>query len=269
MLRTIDKLAGRHLKRVIDHLTDIYDAQSRQLDLAYHKEEDPVSWRKHPLSPHTTQFLSLIYANMPPANGEVKRPKIIDLGCGAGEKTDRLRSFSLDVVGVDNIDHALKAARKLAKKKIIDSSMKIVKADITDLPFEAETFDGAHDYLSFLHIIKEDWPKYVNSVRRVLKKGAPLLVVTFTASDKDYYGYPISQMEDRGIVFTDEKYQGDRERVAHLINSYFYFPTEKELRNAFSKHFKVIKMEEFHHPLHQESEDHKERKLWHILMVKK
>lgn len=257
------------LKSIIKKLASIYDAQARQLDRAYHKEEDPVSWRKHPLSPHTTAFLSLVYENMLKNGSEGKRPKIIDLGCGAGEKTDRLRAFSLDVVGVDMVDSALKVARELAKKKVFGSSMKIIKADIRDLPFPPESFDGAHDYLSFLHIVKEDWDQYIKSVHKILKKGAPLLVVTFSGNDPDYYGYPIRELKDRGIVFSDKYYKGDPQKVAHLIDSYFYFPAEQELKEVFTEYFQIISMDEFPHPLHRDSDDHRERKLWHILLRKK
>lgn len=241
--------------------TRIYKAQSKQLERAYGKN-DPVSWRIHPLSPLTPKFLSHLTANF------VQRPKIIDLGCGAGEKTEKLRFFSIDIVGVDNIDKALRQARKLARKIVLNSTMKIVKADLKDLPFEKETFDGAHDYLSFLHIVREDWSKYIKSLYRVLKKGAPYLMVTFSASDPDFYGYSINQLEDRGIVFSDRFYKGDKRRVAHLVNSYFHFPKEKELRAALKNYFDILEMVEIPHPLHEVSDDHKDRKLWHILMRK-
>ncbi len=258
----------RDYHSTIRKLTKIYDAQTKQLEGAYAKL-DPVSWRKHPLSPLTPQFLSHLTTNLIHAhNGEYKRPRIIDLGCGAGEKTEKLRAFSLDVVGVDNIDKALRQARKLARRQLLDSTMKVVRADLKELPFEAESFDGAHDYLSFLHIMYDDWPKYVKSVHRTLKKGAPLLIVTFSGNDSDFYGYPVRDLSDRGIIFTDKHYLGDREKVSHLINSYFYFPKEKELRTAFKNYFDILEMVEIAHPLHKESSDHKDRKLWHILMRK-
>ena len=252
----------------VKRLTKIYEDQTKQLHKAYGKN-DPVSWRKHPLSPLTPRFLSHLTTNLIHTNngGSVK-PRLIDLGCGAGEKTDKLRAFSIDVVGIDNLDKALKEARKLAKRQILDSTMKVVKGDLKDLPFEKESFDGAHDYLSFLHIIREDWLKYVKSVHRVLKKGAPLLIVTFSGNDPDCYGYPIKKMENRGIVFSDKYYKGDKKNVAHLINSYFYFPREKEIRSVFKNHFDILEMIEVPHPLHEVSDDHKDRKLWHILMRK-
>ena len=197
------------------------------------------------------------------------KPRILDLGCGAGEKTDKLRSFSIHITGVDNIDKPLKEARKLARRRILDSTMRILKADILDLPFKDKTFDGAHDYLSFLHIVREDWPKYIRSVHRVLKKGAPLLIVTFSGNDIDFYGYPINKINERGIIFSDKNYKGDKQKVAHLINSYFYFPKEKEVRSEFKKNFEILEMVEILHPLHSESVDHKYRKLWHILLKKR
>lgn len=252
----------------IKKLTKIYEDQAKQLEGAYAKN-DPVSWRKHPLSPLTPQFLSHLTTNLIHiSNGQSNKPRVIDLGCGAGEKTEKLRSFGIDVAGVDNLDKALRQARKLAKKPILDSTMKVIKADLRELPFEKETFDGAHDYLSFLHIVYEDWSKYVKSVHRVLKKGASLLIVTFSGNDPDFYGYPIAKLKKRGIVFSDKYYSGDKKKVSHLINSYFYFPKEREIRSAFKNYFDIIEMVEIPHPLHEVSEDHKNRQLWHILMRK-
>ncbi len=269
MVKKVFPLTEEEFDNEIKRLTKIYQDQTEQLEKAY-SENDPVSWRKHPLSPLTPLFLSHLTTNLISlSNGKSKRPKILDLGCGAGEKTDKLRSFSMHVIGVDNIDKPLIEARKLAKRKILDSKMRVLKADILDLPFKDETFDGAHDYLSFLHIIREDWFKYIRSVHRVLKKGAPLLIVTFSGNDNDFYGYPINKIGDRGIVFSDKHYQGDKQKVAHLINSYFYFPKEREIRSEFKKYFDILEMVEIHHPLHQESEDHKYRKLWHILLKKR
>lgn len=252
----------------VKRLNKIYQYQTEQLERAYSKNT-PVSWRRHPLSPLTTIFLSVLTANLPSLfRGKSPQPKIIDLGCGAGEKTDKLRSFNLHVTGVDILDKPLKEARKLGRKGISGSTMRILKANILDLPFKSKSFDAAHDYLAFLHIIREDWPKYIKSVHRVLKKGAPLLIVTFSGNDKDFYGYPISKMKSRGIVFSDKNYFGDKQNVTHLINSYFYFPKEEELRKEFGRHFEILEMVEIPHPLHKESEDHKYRKLWHILLKK-
>lgn len=255
-------------QKEVRRLTRIYKAQTKQLEHAYAKN-DPVSWRLHPLSPLTPKFLSHLTTNLIHTfDEEGQRPKIIDLGCGAGEKTEKLRSFSIDVVGVDNIDKALRQARRLARKMLLNSTMKIVKGDLRELLFEKETFDGAHDYLSFLHIVREDWPRYIRGIYRILKKGAPLLLVTFSGNDPDFYGYPIDKLENRGIVFSDRFYKGDKKKVTHLINSYFHFPKEKELRKAFKNYFDILEMVEIHHPLHEISKDHQNRKLWHILMRK-
>lgn len=253
----------------IEQKLKVYAAQTRQLQGAY-KKEDPVSWRKHPLSPLTPLFLSHLTTNLVRiTNGGTPRPKIIDLGCGAGEKTDMLRRYSLDIVGVDYLDKPLEAANLLKGKEVLDSTMSFVQGDLTLLPFKGSMFDGAHDYLAFLHVMKEDWGKYIASAHRVLKEGAPLLVVTFSGNDPDFYGYPVNKMEDRGIVFSDEFYKGNKDTVAHLINSYFYFPTLEEITEAFRDHFDIIKTVEALHPLHSISLDHTNRKLWHLLLRKR
>lgn len=246
----------------------IYEDQTAQLKSAYEKV-DPVSWRKHPLSPLTPLFLSHLTTNLIRlSNGDTPRPKILDLGCGAGEKTNMIRGFSLDIVGVDYLKQPLFDAKRLAKKEVLDSTMNLVAGNILNLPFEDGVFDGAHDYLTFLHVMKEDWDKYIKSVHRILKDGAPLLIVTFSGNDPDFYGYPINRLGDREIVFSDKFYKGDKSKVTHLINSYFYFPTQDEIKRSFGSRFEILQMVETPHPLHAISEDHRGRKLWHILLKK-
>lgn len=261
-------ISPEHQHRIIE-LTQIYKAQSEQLEKAY-EESDPVSWRRHPLSPLTPLLLSHVAANRTlNGNSTLTRPKVIDLGCGAGEKTDKLRAFTLDVIGVDMVDNALHEAKNITAKQTEGSTMTFLKADIKNLPFANEVFDGAHDYLAFLHIIRDEWSQYINSVHRVLKKGSPLLLVTFSGNDPDFYGYPINQLEQRGIVFSDKSYRGDTNKIAHLINSYFYFPKKEELETAFRDQFDILRMVEISHPLYKESTDHRQRKLWHILLIKR
>lgn len=246
----------------------VYSAQTKQLEGAYEKDS-AVSWRKHPLSPLTPLFLSHLATNLVrTTDGETPRPRVIDLGCGAGEKTNKLRWFSIDVVGIDYLHGAITTANVTAQNEVLDSSVCLVQGDLVDLPFRDGTFDGAHDYLAFLHIMREDWDKYITSVHRILKKGAPLLVVTFSGNDPDFYGYPVNRLEKREIVFSDEYYQGDTNSVAHLVNSYFYFPTERELGVAFAGRFEVLDMVEIPHPLHRNSPDHVNRKLWHTVFRK-
>lgn len=254
---------------------DIYHAQYEQLERAY-AVRDPVSWRKHPLSDLTRDFLSCIITNFQnfPDNKR-RKPLILDIGCGAGEKTDMLRYFSLNVMGVDYSENAIVRAWELASKKVSDSPeqevvgrMCLVRKNLFEWHIRDSSFDGAHDYLTFLHIMKKDWSEYLNVVHRILRTGAPLLIVTFSGNDPDFYGYPINQLSDRGIVFNDQHYHGDKTHVSHLINSYFYFPREEELRETFSGYFDVLQIQEIPHPLSTISNDHRDRKLWHMLLRK-
>lgn len=238
---------------------EIYGRQFQQLEDAY-VNTDPVSWRKHPLSPLTPLFLSYSTASYG------LKPLVLDIGCGACEKTRMLSRFSLEMIGVDYSEQALASAQVLVRKETADPVINLVRGDMLNLSFRDGVFDGAHDYLSFLHVMREDWDKYINSVYRVLRPKATLLIVTFSGHDPDFYGYPINTLQKRGIVFSDQFYQGDKSRVSHLINSYFYFPREEELIGAFKERFEFVAMEEFPHPLQDISEDHRNRKLWHVLL---
>jgi SAM-dependent methyltransferase len=194
------------------------------------------------------------------------RPVVADLGCGAGEKSYRLSQFPVDVVAIDNLAVPLNFARRfVASGNGTKGALSLVQGDMIGLPLRDGTLDGAHDYLAFLHVMREDWEGYIRSVHAKLKPGAPLLIVTFSASDADFYGVPVRTRVDHGLVFGGAL-SGDPVRAAHLINSYFCFASESELRLAFCQYFDVVQMSELPHPLAASSDDHHQRKLWHALM---
>jgi len=74
------------------------------------------------------------------AEGEI--PKILDFGCGIGRHIDLLDDFGLDGYGFDLSSKAIEEAklyfRKHNKEYLVS---KIIEANITDLPYEDNSFD--------------------------------------------------------------------------------------------------------------------------------
>ncbi|OGH14330.1 MAG: hypothetical protein A2687_01740 [Candidatus Levybacteria bacterium RIFCSPHIGHO2_01_FULL_38_26] len=96
---------------------------------------------------------------------ENKPLKILDAGCGPGAALVYLSKFG-DVVGVDISDDALKFAKKRGK---------VVKGDVSDLPFKDETFD----VVVCLDVLYHKWvdlKKALSELKRVLKPGGVLLI---------------------------------------------------------------------------------------------
>lgn len=95
-----------------------------------------------------------------------KRLKILDAGCGAGAALEYLSKYG-ETIGVDISDEALKFAVRQGK---------VLKADITNLPFKDSSFDLVFCYGVLYHMWVKDERKALDEFRRVLKSGGILLL---------------------------------------------------------------------------------------------
>jgi SAM-dependent methyltransferase len=97
--------------------------------------------------------------------------RVIDLGCGIGGPARIFaEGMSIKVTGVDLVEEYVAAARELSGLVGLASSCSFVRADISSLPFEAATFDGA--YMIALGMNVADKLTLFREARRVLKPGA-------------------------------------------------------------------------------------------------
>jgi ubiquinone/menaquinone biosynthesis C-methylase UbiE len=147
-----------------------------------------------------TQFsaaLDYIVKRYPP----VKYKELFEPGIGTGRIAIPLAERGYHVTGVDISPKMLKAlAGKLSRRR---DSLPLIfqKADVTALPFEDASFDIAV-VVHLFHLVR-NWKKAVDEVLRVLKPGAPLILM-FTGSGytpagtkeryrkiSAEYGYPI------------------------------------------------------------------------------
>ena len=102
---------------------------------------------------------------------------VLDLGCGAGVPATRwLAERGFSVTGVDLSERQLDLARKLV------SGATFLKADMTDLDFDAGTFDAVVAFHSIIHVPRREHPALLQKVRRWLK-GDGLFLATLTLTD--------------------------------------------------------------------------------------
>lgn len=87
------------------------------------------------------------------------KERILDLGCGDGQLTQRLCGLGADVIGVDSSPAMVHAARA--------RGMRVEEADATRLPFPAKSFDAVFSNAA-LHWIS-DQDAVLSEVRRVLR----------------------------------------------------------------------------------------------------
>jgi|GEM_PF-3041853 len=105
------------------------------------------------------------------------RPRVLDLGCGAGQLAQHLGNHDLEVVGVDLSAAMVGRARARGVEAFIGG--------FDRLPFAAATFDGALAFNSFVHTPRSGLGEVFTEVRRVLVPGAPLTVVLWGGETRE------------------------------------------------------------------------------------
>jgi ArsR family transcriptional regulator len=107
---------------------------------------------------------------------------VADLGCGTGQVADAVAPFVGQVIGVDNSQSMLKAAKKrLAKHGNVDLRAGTLEA----LPVEDGAIDAAMMFLVLHHVA--DPSQCLAAASRALKPGGRLVVVDMLPHDRDEY----------------------------------------------------------------------------------
>jgi len=106
------------------------------------------------------------------AVAEPRGGRVVDLCCGTGDLVFHLLKTdpALEVVGVDFTPPMLDGARSRAKREDRGGRARFVEGDVTRLPFEDATFDGATMGFSMRNVV--DVVATLKEARRVLRPGA-------------------------------------------------------------------------------------------------
>lgn len=133
---------------------------------------------KRPLSPHMDYFASRLPA----------RPRVLELGCGAGRDTADMIKRGFDVLPTDGSPAMAKEAE--ARLGIPVKAMLFEELDMVD------TFNGVWANASLLHAPREGLPDIIRRIHAALKPGG-LLYASFKSGEAGgrdvfgrYYNYP-------------------------------------------------------------------------------
>ncbi|MCI0637120.1 MAG: methyltransferase domain-containing protein [Actinobacteria bacterium] len=130
------------------------------------------------------RFLDRVVASIPDGG------RVLDLGCGAGLIASELAA-RFRVVGVDRSWAQLSLARRAAPKVVL------VRADIAEVAFAPETFDGVVAFWSLIHVRRDRHADVLSAVRNWLKPRG-VFAGTLGSSDSpedrddDFFGAPMS-----------------------------------------------------------------------------
>jgi len=97
--------------------------------------------------------------------------EVLDLGCGCGVSDARLLSESFRVTGVDISD--VRAGRARGRFR----HARFIRANLTEVDFRPETFDGALCLYALVHVPPEKQPPLLARLHRWLRPGGILLIV--------------------------------------------------------------------------------------------
>ena len=101
------------------------------------------------------------------------KKNILDIGCGTGAVTlDLAQSTKGQVIGIDIDSEKLKEAKKVLSNF---SNIRLMKANVLDLPFEDEHFDLVVFNIVLMHIDSKSQDKAMSEMVRVTKKGGFIL----------------------------------------------------------------------------------------------
>lgn len=107
--------------------------------------------------------------------------EVLDLGCGAGDPGTKMLSHYFDVTGVDISPGQIARARA----NVPDANF--VLADITEVEFPDESFDGVTAFYSIIHVQRELQPGLIENIAGWLRVGGRF-IGTFhhRAHEEDY-----------------------------------------------------------------------------------
>lgn len=97
---------------------------------------------------------------------------VLDIGCGGGTNVRRMAENARKAYGVDYSQKAVERSKKYCK---IQSNAEIIRADVSSLPFEDDTFDVITAIKTVFF-----WPDLENDfreVKRVLKPGGSFAII--------------------------------------------------------------------------------------------
>lgn len=100
--------------------------------------------------------------------------KILEAGCGGGWVARKLAKDGAEVIGCDKTLEMLNDA--LGIENTLKQGIEYVQADITQLPFQNESFDKVVNIATLFHLNPEECSQFFTEVSRVLKSNGEVFI---------------------------------------------------------------------------------------------
>ena|SRR3989344_5601262 len=128
---------------------------------------------------------------------------ILDVGCGGGRDAKFFIENGLRVTGIDSS----RVMISLAKKEVPKGKFKCL--DMLKMNFPASAFDGIWAQTVLLHLKREDVPKALKKLYRILKKGGILHLTVKQGKGEKYVSEKLSGWHKRFYTYFSKKEMED------------------------------------------------------------
>ncbi|TFG11239.1 class I SAM-dependent methyltransferase [Candidatus Thorarchaeota archaeon] len=169
------------------------------------------------------------------------------LDCGAGGKIPPLgllHKLGFDTCGIDILDEQIEMVRRFEEEHDVD--LNIQKADMTEIPFDDESFGYVYSQNSIFHLTKYDTAKAMHEMKRVLRPQGFLYVNFLSVKDEGYgEGEEVGPGEWRALEHgesTVHSYYGDGEPDQYFADTRIIL-REKRILDSRNHNRKMVYIE--------------------------
>ncbi|MEM3408446.1 MAG: class I SAM-dependent methyltransferase [Candidatus Micrarchaeia archaeon] len=167
---------------------------------------------------------------------EWKPGKLLDIGCGSGRNLFHFAEKGFDWYGIDFSKEMINKAIENFKRKNIDVKGRLKVGDMTELPFQDESFDYIISIASFHHLPKEEQLKTIKEMKRVLKENGEMIISVWNKYSFKRIGFWFSGKET--LIPWKKKEKG----IEKEYNRYYYLFSYGELKKLIQMNgFKIKK----------------------------
>ena len=163
------------------------------------------------------------------AGGLRARGRVCEVGCGPGQVARYLKDRAVDVYGVDLSSGQIECARRL------NPDITFERGDMLALDAATASLAGVITFYTIIHLRREDVPRALREMHRVLRPGGKLLL-SFHGGEgalhkDEWYGEPVSiditLFEPEEMAGQLEAAGFEVERMAEREPYEFEYPTRR------------------------------------------
>lgn len=139
-------------------------------------------WNKNKFQPYFPVLNAEYFYKYHLPKKNIKKFKILDLGCGNGVNLNFFNQFGYDCYGIDISKKCINSLKKVYKNKVKLNSFE-------DIDFKDNFFDAVFSHSSLYYGEKKNFKNGIQEVTRVLKKNGILRLYTKSKNDFLYKKY--------------------------------------------------------------------------------